>query len=160
MGRRPKPGEQRGVRCGRCGADEWRELSQGRGRKRGWRCLPCLRGARRVRIAEERRDLAVRLLLAAKRRARDTGVACHLTVDDVRAALPDDGRCPALGIPLVVGDGVQHDASPSLDRLNNAWGYEPGNIAVLSLRANRAKGDLTAAELERIAAWMRERGLN
>lgn len=52
------------------------------------------------------------------------------------------------------------DASPTLDRLNPAWGYTPTNIAVLSLAANRIKSNGTATELERIAAWMRSRGLN
>jgi len=61
---------------------------------------------------------------------------------------------------MVVGKGQPHDASPTLDRLNNAWGYVPGNIAVISYRANKLKGDATADELRRIAEWMESKGLS
>jgi len=57
------------------------------------------------------------------------------------------------------GHGKSHDASPTLDRLNPEWGYTRGNIAVMCYRANRAKGALTADEMEKIATWMRQRGL-
>jgi hypothetical protein len=83
-----------------------------------------------------------------------------ITVEDVRAAFPADGLCPVLGIELQRGkDGKSQDASPTLDRMNNAWSYEPGNIVVMSQRANRAKGGLTARELDQIASWMRRNGL-
>jgi hypothetical protein len=96
----------------------------------------------------------------AKQRAKQKGVPCTITVEDVRACWPADGRCPVLGIPLERGRGASHDASPSLDRLNSAWGYEPGNICVISHRANSAKRALRASELEAIAAWMRQKGLD
>lgn len=65
-----------------------------------------------------------------------------------------------LGIELKRGsDKRALDSSPTLDRLNNAWGYERGNIVVLSMKANRTKGSCTARELETIAAWMRRNGL-
>lgn len=95
----------------------------------------------------------------AKRRAEEQGITFTVTVEDIRAEWPRDGRCPALGIPLTFGPGVSHDASPTLDRLNAEWGYEKGNIAVLSMAANRAKGGLRAEDLERIAGWMRGKGL-
>lgn len=79
---------------------------------------------------------------------------------DVDAVWPHDGKCPALGIPLVAGKGVQHDGSPTLDRLVNAWGYEPGNIAVISLAANRTKGNMRARDLDAVATWMRSKGLD
>jgi len=82
-----------------------------------------------------------------------------ITVDDVRAAWPRDGRCPALGLALRQGDGVVGDASPTLDRINPAWGYIAGNIAVISYAASRAKGTLTAEQLSCIANWMRAEGL-
>lgn len=64
-----------------------------------------------------------------------------------------------LGVKLVAGQGKVRDSSPSLDRLNPSWGYDPGNIAVICYAANRAKGNLSAADLEKIAAWMRRNGL-
>lgn len=66
-----------------------------------------------------------------------------------------------LGVALSHGpDGHAHDFSPTLDRLNNAWGYEPNNICVISHKANSAKRTLTAGELEQIAQWMRSKGLD
>lgn len=83
-----------------------------------------------------------------------------IVVDDVIAVMPLDGRCPALGLVLEKGRGEKHDRTPTLDRLNPMKGYEPGNIAVISDRANRMKSDGTATELELVAAWMRSRGLD
>ena len=83
-----------------------------------------------------------------------------ITVEDVRAVWPADGKCPVLGIELQRGTNKRaRDSSPTLDRLNNAWSYERSNLIVMSMRANRTKGDCTATELETIAAWMRGHGL-
>jgi hypothetical protein len=96
----------------------------------------------------------------AKQRAARDGVEFTISVDDVRAAWPPDGRCPILGLPLVVAVERLTDGSPSLDRINAVWGYTPGNVAVISNKANRAKNNLTARELDRIVRWMRLNGLN
>lgn len=58
------------------------------------------------------------------------------------------------------GQGAAQDSSFTLDRVNPEWGYTPGNIAVISFSANRAKGSLTAKQLESIARWMRAKGLS
>jgi hypothetical protein len=83
-----------------------------------------------------------------------------ITPDDVRDVWPADGCCPALGIPLRRGKGFTTGNSPTLDRLNAEWGYTPDNIAVISMRANTAKGGLTSAELQRIVQWMNAMGLS
>lgn len=48
--------------------------------------------------------------------------------------------CPILDIPL---DRRDLDHSPSVDRVDNTQGYTPGNIRVISNKANTLKGDLT-----------------
>lgn len=96
---------------------------------------------------------------SAKSRAQEKGIPFSITIDDVRAAWPPDGRCPALGIVLQRAKGAPNDTSPSLDRLNPEWGYIPGNIAVISQAANRIKNNATAAQLQQVAAYMRARGL-
>jgi hypothetical protein len=100
------------------------------------------------------------LYQSAKMRAKREGAEFTITKDDIHAALPADGRCPVLGIPLRRGEGKAQDSSWTLDRVNPAWGYVPGNIAVISFVANRAKGSMTAEQLESIAQWMRARGLS
>lgn len=95
----------------------------------------------------------------AKERAKQKGVAFSITIDDVRGVWPDDGRCPVLGFVMKPGRGRVVESSPSLDRLNPAWGYEKGNIAVICHAANRGKAGLSASDHEKIARWMRSRGL-
>lgn len=90
-----------------------------------------------------------RLLSGARSRARAKGLPFNLTVADID--IPD--RCPALGIPLVVGQSAPTDASPSLDRIIPGLGYTRDNVLVVSQRANRAKSDLAIHELERLAAF-------
>jgi hypothetical protein len=110
--------------------------------------------------ARKRRDDPASVMCSSSRvRARQIGVPFKLVPDDIRAVWPADGRCPVLGMPLQAGKGKLQDASPTLDRLNNQWGYVRGNIAVISYRANRAKSSCTAAEHESIAVWMRGQGL-
>lgn len=76
-----------------------------------------------------------------------------ITIDDIEVPL----RCPALGIELRVADRAYHDAcSPSLDRVIPALGYVPGNVQVISFRANEIKNSATAEELEMIAAYVRK----
>lgn len=49
--------------------------------------------------------------------------------------------------------------SASLDRRECEKGYVPGNVAVISYRANTIKSDATVDELKSIVKWM-EAGLN
>jgi hypothetical protein len=74
-----------------------------------------------------------------------------LTTDDFE--IPE--FCPILGIPLVVGIGRgPAPDSASLDRINPALGYVPGNIQIISSRANTMKNDANADELRKFAAWI------
>lgn len=93
------------------------------------------------------------LLRHARQRAKQIGVLCSITADDVN--IP--AVCPVLGIPLSRGAGKLHDGSPTLDRLIPEAGYVSGNVSVISHRANRIKNDATLAELEAVVRWMRSR---
>lgn len=86
----------------------------------------------------------------ARQRARAQGLAFGLTLEDI--VIP--AVCPALGIPLTVGDAVQHDRSPSLDRLRPDLGYVSGNVAVISLLANRMKQNADSAQVRAVAQWL------
>lgn len=97
-----------------------------------------------------RRHVAT-MLTTAKARAKKAGIEFTITEADVR--IP--ALCPALGIPLVEpqpGLGRQ-DGSPSLDRIDCSLGYVPGNVVVISWRANRIKSNATPDELRKIAEW-------
>lgn len=122
--------------------------------------MPCENASARQRNRNARADVAQALWLGARDRAARKGVPFTLSVEDVRAVWPADGRCPALGIPLARGTGRVRPGSPTLDRLIPDWGYASGNVAVISHAANLAKSARTARELEAVAAWMRRAGLD
>jgi hypothetical protein len=92
-----------------------------------------------------------RLCYSAKHRARLYGVPFALKPSDI--VIPE--VCPVLGIRLTV-NGPRRDSTASLDRIVPELGYVPGNVAVVSWRANLLKNNGTADEHQRIAAWMRE----
>jgi hypothetical protein len=61
--------------------------------------------------------------------------------------------CPVLNIRLVFNRGKPGGShnSPSLDRIVPELGYAPGNVRVISDRANKLRNDATADELEAVA---------
>lgn len=106
------------------------------------------------------RSPAARLLNKAKERARNAGTEFTITLKDIEEAWPPSGLCPALHLRLRSGVGKVIPESPTLDRLDTAFGYVPGNVAVISRQANIIKNNGTARELELIAKWMRSQGLD
>ena len=98
----------------------------------------------------------INILKAAKTRSRRKGIDFAITSKDI--LIPD--VCPYLGIPLMVAHvphGGPSDNSPSLDRIDSLKGYIPGNIEVISHRANSIKNKGTAMEHFAIAVRMSER---
>lgn len=76
------------------------------------------------------------------------------TIEPADIVIPE--YCPVLDIPLMRGRGSSTPNSPTLDRIWPALGYIPGNVAVISHRANTIKGDATSAELTRVLSWLRQ----
>jgi len=101
-------------------------------------------------------DQKTKMLYAARKRAKLGGFECTITKDDI--VIPE--TCPVLGIPLFARVGAgrsnrdQVENSPSLDRIDNSKGYVPGNIAVISMRANMIKNNATLDELKAIVAYI------
>lgn len=92
-------------------------------------------------------DIRSRMLRGARLRARKAGVPFTLKRSDIQVPT----HCPILGIPLTRSTGRASDSTPSLDRIIPLDGYVPGNVVVVSLRANRAKADLSLEELRAVA---------
>ncbi|ATS93365.1 endonuclease [Ralstonia phage DU_RP_I] len=90
----------------------------------------------------------------ARSRARVLGVPFALSEGDI--TIPT--HCPVLGIPLFHSTGHFTGNSPSLDRLIPEKGYVPGNVAVISQKANFIKSNASVEEVEAIARWMRSVG--
>lgn len=87
----------------------------------------------------------------AKHRAKKLNLPFNITPDDVY--IPE--KCPIFGIPLKVAIGRHEDASPALDRIIPELGYVPGNIMVISQRANVLKRDASLEELETLVSGLR-----
>ena len=88
------------------------------------------------------------LLSKAKNRAKEQGIPFLLTKADI--VIPNN--CPVLGIPLQPSEG-RAAGSPSLDRVIPELGYVPGNVVVISRRANELKRDATVDELVKLAEF-------
>ena len=91
------------------------------------------------------------MLQAAKRRAKLNNLEFSLTLDDLNT-LPE--ICPVLGIPMTCSLNTQEDNSWSLDRIDNNKGYVPGNVSIISWRANKLKSDATPNELRLVLAYV------
>ena len=96
-------------------------------------------------------DPCRRILNSSYGNARSRGLEHNIGIADVRAAYPKDNICPILGIPFT---NIRQDkqskkigSNPSLDRIDNTLGYIPGNIQVISWRANSMKSDASKEEL-------------
>lgn len=89
------------------------------------------------------------MLRGARLRASKAGVPFDLKREDIQVPT----HCPVLGIPLTRTPGRATDSTPSLDRIVPADGYVKGNTVVVSLRANRAKADLTIEELRALTEF-------
>jgi hypothetical protein len=89
----------------------------------------------------------------AKRRAKRDDLLFTITKDDIR--IPE--LCPLLGIPLKVHCGRPGDGSPTLDRIDNTKGYIPGNVWVISYKANTIKSNASLQELEMLVNNLRKK---
>lgn len=90
----------------------------------------------------------------AKKRAKLQGLEFDLTREFVRGLFPPDGKCPVLGSMLDF-EGHGNSNTPTLDRLFPHKGYVKGNVAIISMRANRIKNDCCDPEVfRRIASWL------
>lgn len=88
------------------------------------------------------------ILIVARCRAKRKGMPFTIVETDL---LPVPDICPVLGIPIRQGTGKRDANACSIDRIDNAKGYIPGNVEIVSLRANALKSDATPEESMAIA---------
>lgn len=96
-------------------------------------------------------NVALYLWENAGKRARQKGREFTITVADI--SVPE--CCPVLGFKLEIQTGMKAYNSPSLDRIDSTKGYIPGNVKVISMRANWLKSNGTVEEFERIITYMK-----
>lgn len=108
---------------------------------------------REKRIEKLTNDYEGYMLENAIRNSKRTGREVTITREDI--IVPD--TCPVLGIPLnKFCTREDRDSAPSLDRIDNTLGYVPGNVIVVSMRANQLKGTATVEELEKVVIFYKE----
>lgn len=88
----------------------------------------------------------------ARARAKKSGTEFSITLEDVIAVWTN--TCPIYQIPLKTNKGKSGADSHSIDRIDNSKGYVPGNIAIVSMRFNTEKRNLSPELLRRMLAYM------
>lgn len=102
---------------------------------------------------EKFRTKVARYLWAlSRRRAKEKGLEHTISPSDIE--IPD--LCPILQMPLNRYRGGFDRSSYSLDRVDSSRGYVPGNVRVISWRANAVKSSLTIEEVERLLEYMKQ----
>ncbi len=84
------------------------------------------------------------LIKLAKIRAKNKNIEFSITEKDL--TLPQ--VCPLLNLVLQINEEKSGHNSFSLDRINNTKGYIPGNVWIISNRANWLKNNASIEELE------------
>jgi hypothetical protein len=84
----------------------------------------------------------------AKRRAKDLELPFDIHWKEL--VMPE--YCPILGVRM--DKELDFDYRPSLDRVDPTKGYVKGNIAFISMKANRMKAEGTAEEHRKIADYI------
>lgn len=110
---------------------------------------------------EEYHDKSLRKLFAVtKLRAKENGIKFTITIDYLRKVFPEDYKCPILGFDLVWGSkdkSLHQYNSPSIDKLEPEKGYVPGNVVIISHKANTIKSNATYHELIAIGNWLKSK---
>lgn len=105
-------------------------------------------------ISEKNRDSRLKdprksLFNGAKARANRERIPFSIAPEDI--VIPD--VCPIFKTKFTIGKKLFLLDSPSLDKIIPELGYVPGNIAVMSWRANSIKSTGTVEQHRRIAEW-------
>ena len=88
-----------------------------------------------------------------RRFCKQNDLPFDITIEDIQ--IPE--VCSVLGIKLNIGRAnASKDDSPSIDRINHKGGYTKGNVAVISLKANRIKNNANLEELEKVYLWLKK----
>jgi len=116
-------------------------------------CKICATFRDKENIRRRRKENPARFLhTQLKHRAKVRGQLFTIKITDL---LPLPEYCPVLGIPINYGHlKLGRDHRPSIDRRDNSKGYVPGNVAVMSWRANRTKNDASLDELRSVVSWL------
>lgn len=156
--------------CSRCQIEKPdSEFHGSRGRSRTY-CKPCNKayckeyGARRyasdpefvererLRAQQNRQGKSYRIVQmfhSVKASARKRGISCTLVKSDIGTRIEAQNWCCArTGVPFDLSAGKgKRPFGPTVDRIDNDRGYEPGNIQIVCNIYNYAKNEFTDADV-------------
>ena len=114
-------------------------------------CKSCSRSlkSKEKRERDWKHDARRFMLMNSKQRAKKAGMEHTITKEDI--IIPE--FCPVLGMKLERTRINDWTTSPSLDRIDNTKGYIPGNVVVVSRRANILKKDATLTEMQALVKF-------
>ncbi len=99
----------------------------------------------------------IRKVLSVKRaKCRRAGILWDLSFEHVQRIFPAPLICPVFKKPMEWADSPGHADSPSLDRIIPERGYIEGNVAWISNKANRLKGDASLSEITSLCNWLEQ----
>ncbi len=126
-----------------------------------WTCRTCARlkskGLRRKWRTEHTDPFHYNLkraYIAAKSHSKKIGRPFSITFNDVLALWEEqNGRCAISGdaMEYLPGNGTRNRYKVTMDRIDCTGGYEAGNVWLVCDWVNRAKSDLSKAELIRFS---------
>lgn len=126
-----------------------------------WVCIQCAKEIYQITDRENYRNpdnTFYRQFNSRKQTAKKNGIPFTISFDE----LEKPEYCPVLGVKLNYGcstglDGKQtrDPNKASIDKVIPELGYIPGNVFVISWRANKLKSDMSVTELEKILNYMK-----
>lgn len=99
-----------------------------------------------------KQDPMMALIYEARKRAKIRGRAHSITLKEIYAVLPADGRCPYCDANME--RHTRH--APSLDEIIVGRGYISGNVNVICRHCNSHKNNYSVEWFDRVAARMRK----
>lgn len=115
----------------------------------GERVVSVCRECKKLYVVHERiHNRAGYIWRVAKCRARRKGKLFTIP----RSSIIIPSHCIVLGIPL---DSRNRDYNPTIDEIIPGLGYVPGNVEIISGRANRIKSDASLRDIQAIECYMR-----
>ncbi len=101
-------------------------------------------------LGEELYPVASLKFSRKRENAKKRNIEFTITMEDIEWPV----LCPVLDIELDYDSSGRSENSVSFDRINPNKGYIPGNVQIVSWRANRIKNDGTAEEHRKIAEYL------
>ena len=98
----------------------------------------------------------IRMALSnAKQRSKKNNTPFDLDLNYLLSIFPEDNKCPILNV-ILEWNSIGRKHCPSLDKIDPKLGYIKGNVAWISLHANRLKDNATLEQLESIVEYVKQ----